>query len=554
LNRSIPIFFTKAHVGKESLYIGLLGFLLFTLGLWGQPFVEFDSRFALFAQEMWRHGPTLFPTTYGAPYPDYPATSTFFIWLCSLPFGGVTKLSAVLPTAIASALNLAITYRLLARFSRSWAFAAVCFECLTVNFLTEARSISLDQMVATVTLSGFYLAYTKSQEQNLWSLIHLALLLTLGFAIRGPLGVVIPAGVICSYYFLSSHWKHLLRFGILAAAVLLTCWFLLLALATHFYGADFTRDVIHMQVSGRMDQGDSPGHAYYFLSSFGNYALAYPLAVLVVALLVATQHQAFRKRSNDDAISLLLYFTAWILIVMAGLSIPDTKKIRYLLPMVPAIAALAAYPFHEGIDQGHTRVWIFFRKVLEKLFLVLPILALIALWEIFYYVHQHNIPVQLSFVLTATGLIVIQIMVVMLQWQTTKTLKTFSVLSGSVLTLWLLNVLIIEHATLQLHNTKKFVREVEALRNQQPGEIVFFRVGKDASAIKYLVNLDYDLQPQFLNDATELDALATKPAYIILQDEVLPLALQSARLQSLAPVLHDHFDHHDYTVFYFPAG
>src|SRR5580765_6962882 len=102
--------FSKADTQNECVYIGLLSLLLFTLGLWAQPFIGFDSRFALFAQEMWRHGPSLFPTTYGAPYPDYPSTSTLLIWICSLPFGGVTRLSAVLPTAFAASLNLAITY------------------------------------------------------------------------------------------------------------------------------------------------------------------------------------------------------------------------------------------------------------------------------------------------------------------------------------------------------------------------------------------------------------------------------------------------------------
>ena len=85
---------------RQSLIAGALALLLFVLGEHTQTTIGFDSRFVLFAQEMLRHGPSVFPTTYGQPYPDYSATSTFLIWLLSVPFGEVTRLTAWLPTAM----------------------------------------------------------------------------------------------------------------------------------------------------------------------------------------------------------------------------------------------------------------------------------------------------------------------------------------------------------------------------------------------------------------------------------------------------------------------
>ena len=102
---------------RDSLLILLFGVIVFTL-LAAPEFINFDARFALFAQEMLRNGPSFFPTTYGTPYPDYPAASTFLIYLASLPFGRVTPFTAVLPTAVAAALVLVVTYRIGAmRFS-----------------------------------------------------------------------------------------------------------------------------------------------------------------------------------------------------------------------------------------------------------------------------------------------------------------------------------------------------------------------------------------------------------------------------------------------------
>lgn len=538
----------KANPRRESLYVGLLGLLLFTAGLWHQPFVEFEARFALFAQEMWRHGLSIFPTAYGEPYPDYPATSTILIWLSSLPFGAVTKLSAVLPTAISAALTLMFTYRLLTRFSRMWALLTIGFEVLTVTFLAEARSISLDQILATITLLSFYLAYTAVQNNQNARLAWLPLLLVFGFLIRGPLGVVIPAAVVCSYYLLSAQWKRLVTFGLSAALILLVCWIVLLSLAEYLYNSEFAHDVVHMQVAGRLNEADAPGVFYYFTSSFGNYALAYPVAVLVVILLAIFQRELFRRPFGDDSRSLLIFFMGWILIVVAGLSIPHAKKARYLLPIVPAIAAIAAYPLITFVDANRSRTLKYLGFVIEKLLLVLPTLALIGMWIATRHTPKNSDPLHLPQVFISALLAAYQVIAIVVQWRGKQEYKIFGALLAAVLAVWTLNLLVAEPVALQLHDSRKFVQQVEAMRVQNPGKVVFFRVGKDAAAIKYMVNVDYDLKPLFLNEADELKTLHGT-AYLIVEDSELPALESAPQLHNVHSVLHDRFDHHFYSVF-----
>src|SRR3990167_2636838 len=72
-----------------GIFLGSL--FLFTWGLSDQEVISFDSRFYLFALEMWRHGLSWFPTTYHQPYPDYPALSTIFIYLAAWLAGGLNK-------------------------------------------------------------------------------------------------------------------------------------------------------------------------------------------------------------------------------------------------------------------------------------------------------------------------------------------------------------------------------------------------------------------------------------------------------------------------------
>ena len=55
---------------QQSIGLGVLALLLFIAGDYQQAAIGFDSRFILFAEEMLRHGPGFFPTTYGQPYAE----------------------------------------------------------------------------------------------------------------------------------------------------------------------------------------------------------------------------------------------------------------------------------------------------------------------------------------------------------------------------------------------------------------------------------------------------------------------------------------------------
>lgn len=246
---------------RQSWGVGLLALLLFVAGNWDQAIIGFDSRFVLFAQEMLRHGPGFFPTTYGQPYADYLSTSTLLTWLLSLPLGRVTSFSAWLPTAVASAVIVALVYRLTAPYSQRWALLSIALLLLSSTFISETRAVSLDQMLAAVTLALFYLGYAHDHFASPRRLPWLLLLLLLGFAIRGPIGLVIPTGVLCSYYLLNRQWRRLFSFGVLALALLLACVGLLLLLAKVSGGESFMQDVIRMQFLGRMDGREGSSRA-----------------------------------------------------------------------------------------------------------------------------------------------------------------------------------------------------------------------------------------------------------------------------------------------------
>jgi len=528
---------SEAAIRRESWLLGGIGLLLFMLGLWQQPFIGFESRFAVFAQEMLRHGPGWFPTTWGEPYPDYPVTGTLLIALFSLPFGAVTRFSAALPTAIAAALNLVILYRLLAPHSRQWAYAAVCLLVMTATFLTEARAISLDQMVATLTLLAFYLAYTADRaarpEWRRW----LPLVLVLGFCVRGPLGIVIPASAVMCYYALGSKWRTLLYFAIQAAALLALSWLLLLAIAYWQHGPDFVREVVHMQVSGRFEsQSRSP--YYYFTSSFGNYALSYPLALLTLALLLP----AMLRQPLGAARQLMLMLAASALLILAGLSVPETKKARYILPAMPMLAAIAAYAWAD--DESRALRWL--RGALERLFAALPLLVIVALAIL----QQRGAHRDLSLALPFAVLAVLQIALLIMRFKTDAPRRGPFYVGIAALAVWSATTLVAEPAVLRKQDSSHFVAAVEDMRRKAPGALALFGMKQDGAAIKYLVNANADLEPRFPQNADELAALP-RPAYVVIEAKAAQ-ALPESALSAATEIASGSFNSGAFLAFYLP--
>ncbi|QTD30782.1 ArnT family glycosyltransferase [Pseudomonas fluorescens] len=517
---------------RQSLIAGLLAFLLFIAGVYGQAPIGFDSRFVLFAQEMLRHGPSVFPTTYGEPYADYSSLSTLFIWLLSLPFGTVNSLTAWLPSAVAGAVIVTLMYRLLAPSSVRWAVVSIALLMLTSTFITETRAVSQDLMLAAVAFSVLYLGYAHDHfaAGRRWPLVFILLLL--GFGIRGPIGLVVPTGMLCSYYLLDRQWSRLLIFGVLASLLLVACVGLLLWLAEVSGGPAFRQDVIHMQFMGRMDGSEGvSGSLYYFTSSLGNYALAYPLALLALAAAWLS-----KPRQRGPALRLVQYCAAAGLIVMLGLSIPQAKKARYLLPMLPMAAIIAAYPF----QVLHGRVFAWLRVGMQGLWLLIPALLIVLLW-----VAQRRFPESL------TDLTPVMIVLGLLQLAALSRLwlprwRTEVLAFSAVLAVWSAYALVFEPVERQLYDTRSFSQAALARIHEHPAPLVLHGMGKDAKAIKFMVNVEQDLQPLFTETTQALEALKG-PAWLMMDRSDLQ-ALQGTPLGALQPVLSGRFDKNDYVL------
>ena len=521
-------------IRRQSLGLGLLALLLFIAGSWHQAIIGFDSRFVVFAQEMLRHGPGFFPTTYGQPYADYLATSTLMTWLLSLPLGQVTSLTAWLPTSIASAVIVSLVYRLTAPYSQRWGLLSIALLLLSSTFISETRAVSLDQMLAAIALAVFYLGYAHDHFGGGKRLYWLYLLLILGFAIRGPIGLVIPTGVLCSYYLINRQWRQLFSFGLLALALLVACVGLLLLMAKLSGGESFMQDVIRMQFLGRMDGSEgSSGALYYFTSSLGNYALAYPVALLVL-LAVAVG----RRRVPTPALQLVLYCAAAGFLVMLGLSIPQAKKARYVLAMLPMAAIIAAYPFQ--VVEGRLFAWL--RGLMLGVWTLLPGLLIVGL--VFARPRYPEQLSQLGPVFAVLGLLQALALLALFRAR----LRPLGPALAAVLAVWATYIAVVEPLERSIYDTRTFTLQVHEQVQQQRAPVVLHGLGKDAKAIKFMVNLDCDQVPLFTRQASDLAPLRG-PAWLVMSQEDFE-GLKDPRFASITPTLTGEFDRNPYVLLY----
>lgn len=482
----------------------LFGFslVIFTWGITSQEVTGFDSRFYLFALEMWDKGVGLFPTTYQKPYPDYTLASTLIIYLLAIPFGGVTKLTAVLPTAIAASFTILFTYLIGSLYNKRWGLYAVFLLFMTITFVQEARSIALDMYPTLFTTICFYLLLASDIKNKPKVSLWIYPFLVLGFVFRGPIGLVIPTSVVISYYLVDAKFKKSIIVAFASLSLLIICSIVLLLLAYLEGGDAFMQDVLQMQVLGRLKNSYEPIY-FYFVNSIANYALSFPIFFIVMTQFIFNRGVLQKGFSNGERI--LVKLLAWTFIILIGMSIPGDKKTRYILPALPAIALYAstlflATPAEKGL--------FFFRKMIFSLLTFFPLIfAAITLYA-FFYLNQHHLDLHLPYLYTILCLFVM--LIINLYFFSHQTLIVFNAALGFVITF----ISIVEPITLYMDRAHDFVTAIERERLQQRNDLVFYLEHPDGLAIKYLINMQKRENPQFIQSQDDLLKFS-HPAYFV---------------------------------------
>ena len=305
--------------------------------LWVRPLLPVDeTRYATVAWEMWSRGDFLVPHLNAAPYAHKPP---LLFWLIHLGWAafGVNEWWPRLVVPLVSLLDL-VLLALLAR--RLWparpetAPLAVWLLFGTFVWLLFYTLLQFDLLLVGCTLFGLIALLDVAQGRGAaWGWFGLAI--GLGVLAKGPVILLhlLPVALLGPFWAPPRRWPRWYM-GLLGAVALGGAIALAWALPAGFAGGpEYRAEIFWGQTAGRV--ADSFAHARPFWWYLG----ILPLMLLPWLLWPRLWRAAAWERGEEG----LRFLACWALPVFLLLSLVSGKQLKYLFPLLPAAALLAAY-------------------------------------------------------------------------------------------------------------------------------------------------------------------------------------------------------------------
>jgi 4-amino-4-deoxy-L-arabinose transferase-like glycosyltransferase len=293
------------------------------------------------AREMLESGDWVVPTFNFKPRTAKPA---LLYWLQALAYQrfGVNEFSARLPSVLAGALAVLITYELgRCMFGPLTGLLGGVIAISTVQVSVLAHAATPDAVLLAgfmLTMLLFWIGAADGRRHWTW-LIGLGC--GLGVLAKGPIGLVMPAAII-GYYFLAQRqvrrlFDARLLLGLGLTVAIAGPWYALVGAETR---GRFLKTFWQMENVGRF-LAPMDGHAgpvyYYPLALLIGLA---PWSVLLWPVLRDTAGSLREPRDSEaDAVRFLV---CWVAVYVGFFSLAQTKLPNYVLPAYPPLALLAA--------------------------------------------------------------------------------------------------------------------------------------------------------------------------------------------------------------------
>jgi 4-amino-4-deoxy-L-arabinose transferase-like glycosyltransferase len=332
----------------------LLAFAWLAATAWVRPLALPDEgRYVSVAWEMIRSGDWLVPTLDGLPYFHKPP---LFYWLtaAALSVSDSTRLAARIAPWAGACLACASLFL----FARRWAGAQVARASLLALataplFYFAAQYANLDMLVAgciTATVLAFaHAALLDPQGPGRKQALLLAwALCALGVLAKGLIGIVLPGMVLFLWLAWERRWMAMLRLlwppGIVLFLLIAGPWFVLM-----------------------QQRFEGFAHYFFIVQHFQRYSQAtfnnpqpfwfYPAVLLVLSApwtLWLLGSGALQWRGDSQAATLRRLMFVWLASITLFFSLPHSKLVGYILPVVAPMLFLAA---DAGLALRRERWW-----------------------------------------------------------------------------------------------------------------------------------------------------------------------------------------------------
>jgi 4-amino-4-deoxy-L-arabinose transferase-like glycosyltransferase len=314
-----------------------------------------EARAGMDAQTMLDDGDWVMPRLYnGRPELQKPPLYYWLVALIAKAGGSHVDAWAVrLPAAASALLCVLAVYGFGRLRGRPIAgLVAACILATAVQFTWLARIGRIDMpltLTTTLAIVGFYVAL--QEERRRWPWLMLAYLaIAMGILLKGPLGLVLPVGVLSAFLLAEgkrlriwrpARWPGLIHrlglwWGLPLVAILTFPWFIAANQATQgeffhefFWHHNFER------AAGNSPLFEHHGtHPWWF---YGSQFAAEFLPWTPVFAVAVWCFLRWRLWNGDSEARLGM---VWLLTIMGLLSLSSFKRADYLLPALPGAALL----------------------------------------------------------------------------------------------------------------------------------------------------------------------------------------------------------------------
>lgn len=323
------------------LFFIVIAVYLFALG--NLPLLGPDEpRYAQVAREMFLRGDLVTPTLGGHTWFEKPALLYWMI-IAAAKVIGVNEWSARIGPAICGLLTVAAVWHVGREVSRDrgdfgvWS-ALVAASCLGLIVFSRAASFDVVVTMTTTWALALFLLYELSRQK--WFLAGFYVFVGLSLLAKGLVGIVVPFGVVGSYYLLRRRWPTRYVFVSLVWGLPLA-----LAVAATWYGPVIAKHgwsfideffVQHHFARYVSNKYKHPQPIYFYPAII--LMLALPWTAFLVDGLTKVRQWEWR---GDDSLSIVRMFSlAWLLLPIVFFSFSGSKLPGYVLPALPAAALL----------------------------------------------------------------------------------------------------------------------------------------------------------------------------------------------------------------------
>jgi 4-amino-4-deoxy-L-arabinose transferase-like glycosyltransferase len=297
------------------------------------------------AYEMERGGDWLVPRWNGTIDAEKPPLGYWAMALAGRASGGVSPAACRVASALLAALAVLGTAALCRRWTRDAAVgdtAALLFATGGLVLWNSSRAGLALPMTAFAVLAALAGTVVVERRSSLAAL-GAGAALGLGVLAKGPHALYVPIAAVAGACVATGAARRLLDprwlLAVLAAAAVVAAW-LVPALA---YGGEEYRDRLLGQLATRVRGENEPHvHAFPFL---GPVLLASALPWTPAAAL-GFVHACRPRLLPPEARFGLLAAACGVAVPLVLLSFPATKREVYLVPLLPCVAALAAWGVH----------------------------------------------------------------------------------------------------------------------------------------------------------------------------------------------------------------